>query len=46
MSKFYIPGLTVGILVIGFANQASAVIVNFDNQGLVGPSLFSDAGLA
>lgn len=46
MKKFSIPGLAVGTLVIGFASQASAITINFDNQGLVGPSLFRDAGRA
>lgn len=46
MQKFYIAGITVGMLVMGLANQASAASINFDDQGLTGPSTFAAAGPA
>ncbi|WP_341527961.1 hypothetical protein WKK05_00975 [Nostoc sp. UHCC 0302] len=46
MNKFYIPGITFGVLFVGIAGQASAVTINFDDQGFTGPSIFADAGVA
>jgi hypothetical protein len=36
-------GATVGISLISQAIQASAVVINFDDQGLTGPSFFASA---
>lgn len=44
MRKLYTLGIAVGAMVFGFASQASAAIINFDDQGLRGRSLFRDAG--
>jgi hypothetical protein len=43
MKKLYTFGIAVGII-FGSINQASAAIINFDDQGLFGKSRFVDAG--
>jgi hypothetical protein len=40
MNKFYFAGIIVGMLVVGNTSKASAAVINFDDQGLVGPSYF------
>lgn len=46
MNKFYVPGIIVGILVVVNTSKAYAAVINFDDQGLVGPSYFTEAGHA
>lgn len=46
MNKFYVPGIIVGILLFGNTSKADAALINFDDQGLVGPSYFAAAGPA
>jgi len=46
MNKFYAPAIGAGLILAGFMNPASASVINFDDQGLTGPSLFVDAGPA
>jgi hypothetical protein len=46
MNKSSVCGMTFGLLVTGLSSQAFAVTVNFDDQGLSGPSIFASAGPA
>lgn len=46
INKFYVPAISAGFILAGFINPASASVINFDDQGLTGPSLFSNAGPA
>jgi hypothetical protein len=46
LNKFYVPAVSAGLMLAGFMSPASASVINFDDQGLTGPSLFSSAGPA